>query len=52
MMRKKGGPLRHLEGWEVGIVAIAIAALGHCRRGEIIDHVKRKYGKPAPKGKG
>lgn len=28
MMRKKGGPLRHLEGWEVGIVAIAIAALG------------------------
>ena len=28
MMRKKGGPLRHLEGWEVGIVAVAIAAIG------------------------
>ena len=28
MMRKKGGPLRHLEGWEVGVVAVAIALLG------------------------
>jgi hypothetical protein len=28
MMRKKGGPLRHLEGWEVGIVAVVIALLG------------------------
>jgi hypothetical protein len=28
MMRKKGGPLRHLEGWEVGIVAVAIALVG------------------------
>jgi hypothetical protein len=28
MMRKKGGPLRHLEGWEVGVVAVAIAAIG------------------------
>jgi len=28
MMRKKGGPLRHSEGWEVGIVAVAIALTG------------------------
>ena len=28
MMRKKGGPLRHLEGWEVGIVAVAVALVG------------------------
>ena len=28
MMRKKGGALRHLEGWEVGIVAVAIALVG------------------------
>jgi hypothetical protein len=28
MMRKKGGPLRHFEGWEVGIVAVAIALAG------------------------
>ncbi len=28
MMRKKGGPLRHFEGWEVGIVAVVIALLG------------------------
>jgi hypothetical protein len=27
-MRKKGGPLRHLEGWEVGAVAVAIALVG------------------------
>ena len=27
-MRKKGGALRHLEGWEVGIVAVAIALVG------------------------
>jgi hypothetical protein len=28
MIRKKGGALRHLEGWEVGIVAVVIALLG------------------------
>jgi hypothetical protein len=28
MIRKKGGALRHLEGWELGIVAVVIAALG------------------------
>ena len=28
MVRKKGGPLRHLEGWEVGVVAVTIAVLG------------------------
>ncbi|HMJ53369.1 MAG TPA: hypothetical protein VK540_14880 [Polyangiaceae bacterium] len=28
MMRKKGGPLRHLEGWEVGVVAVVIALVG------------------------
>jgi hypothetical protein len=28
MMRKKGGPLRHLEGWEAGIVAVAVALVG------------------------
>ena len=28
MMRKKGGPLRHLEGWEAGVVAVVIALLG------------------------
>jgi hypothetical protein len=28
MMRKKGGPLRHFEGWEVGIVAVVIALIG------------------------
>ena len=28
MMRKKGGALRHFEGWEVGIVAVAIALVG------------------------
>jgi hypothetical protein len=28
MMRKKGGPLRHFEGWEAGVVAVVIALLG------------------------
>jgi hypothetical protein len=28
MMRKKGGPLRHLEGWEAGVLAVVIALLG------------------------
>jgi hypothetical protein len=28
MVRKKGGALRHFEGWEVGIVAVAIALVG------------------------
>jgi hypothetical protein len=28
MIRKKGGALRHLEGWEVGIVAVTIALVG------------------------
>jgi hypothetical protein len=28
MMRKKGGPLRHFDGWEIGVVAIAIALSG------------------------
>jgi hypothetical protein len=28
MMRKKGGPLRHFEGWELGLVAVAIALTG------------------------
>jgi hypothetical protein len=28
MMRKKGGPLRHFEGWEVGVVAVVIALAG------------------------
>ena len=28
MMRKKGGALRHLEGWELGLVAVAIALVG------------------------
>lgn len=28
MMRKKGGPLRHFEGWEVGAVAVVIALAG------------------------
>jgi hypothetical protein len=28
MMRKKGGPRRHLEGWEIGVVAVVIALVG------------------------